>query len=266
VKRALFGLAAALVGLSGGMSGIQGIAHAAGSTPVTCGSTITAPGEYYLAADCGGPGITIAGNNVHLKLNGHTMTGTSTAYGIQVGSEQNVGIEGPGTITQYGTGILIDNSSRVHIWKVNLTDEVTYAIQERNSTNNQLNNNTISLTASGIDVTSGSSDHLTNNSLSQSGMELDYSTNESVTNNDISGSACCGIGMTGSSNNHIDGNTTNNNGLVGIVLTNSTGNELHGNTAYGNGLVDLFDDSPDCDHNNWNGNHFGTTDQPQCIS
>jgi hypothetical protein len=72
--------------------------------------------------------------------------------------------------------------------------------------------------------------------------------------------------VVGSDNNHINGNQTNNNGSYGIkVDAGSDHNHMNGNGAFMNGVFDLSDGAPNCDANNWNGNHFNTADQG-CIS
>ncbi len=79
VKRVSLGIL-----LAGVLSAIAGVARAADGppTPVTCGSAISASGQYVLAGDCNGPGITITASDVHLKLMGHTMTGLPSSEGI----------------------------------------------------------------------------------------------------------------------------------------------------------------------------------------
>ena len=78
---------------------------AGGSTGLTCGSIITAPGDYFLIGDCVGGGITIAASKVHLKLDGHTMDGAgASTVGILANDVSKLHIEGPGTITRYDVG------------------------------------------------------------------------------------------------------------------------------------------------------------------
>ena len=90
--------------------------HAAGpgrAVPVTCGDTISAPGNYVLAGDCSGQGILITASDVVLRLQGHTMTGPGALFepfvdGIDVGgypNSTNVQIVGPGTIQDYWIGV-----------------------------------------------------------------------------------------------------------------------------------------------------------------
>jgi hypothetical protein len=91
-------------------------------TAVTCGSVISAPGQYFLAGDCTGLGITIRASDVHLKLDGHTMNGsTSMTFGLFAFNVSNLHIEGPGTITSYFLGIELDGVSDSHVEQVTST-------------------------------------------------------------------------------------------------------------------------------------------------
>jgi parallel beta-helix repeat protein len=195
-------------------------------TPVTCGSIITAPGEYYLAGDCTGPGITIRASKVHLKLNGHTMDGGPLGRfndGLTVAGASNVHIEGPGTITNYREGIDFSVVSDSHVEQVTSVKNHDAGLVLRDSTNNHVNNSVFSENAAGVALVINSRD------------------------------------------NHLNNNEANDNTFIGIGLNpGSTGNQINGNTALGNGLFDLFDANPDCDDNQWKGNEFDTANMP-CI-
>lgn len=247
MKRILVSITtAALVGL-GGMGALHGAAHAQGGTPVSCGDTITAPGEYYLASDCAGGspnGITIASSHVHLKLDGHTMSrgdgaGIDACCGLT-----DVRIEGPGVIDGYQDGIDLEDSSNSHVWKVTATDTDRSGFHD-GGTSNQWNDDTATDGGGGFDI-AGVGDHLVN---------------------DVADGNFDGIILEpGASGTHVDASDARDNGPHGIwVVTGAMGNALHGNTAYGN-RIDLEDDNPNCDSNVWAGNHFGTTNQPQCVS
>lgn len=203
---------------------------AAPPTPVTCGSVITAPGQYVLASDCMGPfGIVIAASDVHLKLNGHTMTGSPPFMGpgIEAANAFNVShlhIEGPGTITMFRRGIIFLRVSDSHVEKVTC-----------------LNNLGI-----GLDLADGTTNTHANNNISSM--------------NSVAGVR----GAVNSSDNHLDNNQAINN-PEGIVLQGGATNyHVNGNIALGNG-VDLEDGNANCDDNKWNGNRFNTADQPSCI-
>ena len=67
------------------MSALE-VAAAGSGTPITCPATISAPGKYFLAADCSGSGIAITSSNVTLNLKRHTMDGFGSGVGIGVGA------------------------------------------------------------------------------------------------------------------------------------------------------------------------------------
>jgi parallel beta-helix repeat protein len=217
---------ALLILLTGLLAAVSaGRAMAAPPTPVTCGSVITAPGQYVLAGDCTGAGITITASDVHLKLDGHTMTSVSSFFdGLVAGNVSHVHIQGPGTIRFYRSGIVFGGVSDSHV------EQVT-------SVNNQ-NDGFVLFNVANI--------HVNNSVFSMNGRGgLVFSEN--------------------STDNHVDNNQTLSNGFIGIQLvTGSTSNHVNGNTALGNGVNDLEDDNPNCDNNKWNGNRFNTASQP-CI-
>lgn len=197
-------------------------------TPVTCGSVITAPGEYYLASDCAGQGITISASNVYLKLNGHTMDGGPGGFiGLDVlpagPSVSQVHIEGPGTITHYQYGIVFDLVSDSHVEQVTSVGNQLFGfLLLQMSTNNHVNNSVFSGNGAGLRLGSGCTD------------------------------------------NHVNNNEADSNDFGISVSVRSTSNQINGNTALGNRIFDLDDDNPGCDDNRWKGNKFVTANQP-CI-
>jgi hypothetical protein len=194
-------------------------------TPVTCGDTITAPGQYFLAGDCGPLGITIAASDVHLKLDGHTMTGSMFGgSGLSVVTVSHVHIEGPGTIRSYAFGIDFNVVSDSHVEQVMSVNNLFDGFIIRNVTNIHVNNSVFSMNGQ---------------------IGLFFSNN-------------C-------TDNHVDNNQTLGNSSIGILLNPGvTSNHVNGNTALGNGGFDLEDGNANCDDNKWNGNRFNTASQP-CI-
>jgi hypothetical protein len=217
-----------LILLTGLLTAVSvGPAMAAPPTQVTCGSPITAPGQYVLVADCMGAGITITASDVHLKLNGHTMTGTGGSDGIDAPNVSHVYIEGPGTIKMFFIGILFTRVSDSHIEQVTVINNSQFGLfLSQQTTNTHVNNNVVSM-------------------------------------NGIGGI----FGDQGTSDNHLNNNQVINNGAPGLgIFLNPTATNYHvnGNTALGH-AVDLGDNNPNCDDNKWNGNTFVTTNQPSCI-
>ena len=215
-----------LILLTGLLAAVSaGRAMAAPPTPVTCGSMITAPGQYVLAGDCTGNGITITASDVHLKLDGHTMTSNSPFFnGLFAVNVSHVHIQGPGTIRFYQFGIEFGGVSDSHVEQVMSVNNQFDGFFLANVTNIHVNNSVFSMNRQ---------------------IGLFFSNN--------------------STDNHVDNNQTLGNGAFGIQLfTGSTSNHVNGNTALGNGVNDLEDDNANCDDNKWNGNRFNTASQP-CI-
>jgi hypothetical protein len=242
--------------LSAGVA--AGPAGAAAPTAVTCGSAISAPGDYYLASDCTGPGITITASDVRLRLNGHTMTGEGLVppappdFGLSASAVSRLDIEGPGTITDYVFGIEFDGVANSQV------------VQVSSSANGGDN----------VSVHSSSDVRFTDDVASDSHMTVGFGggpDNSNIYYDHVTASnnKSVGIGV-GGTGIHIDGSTFDGNGGPGI-LTNATNSYFDGNTALGNAAsapppfnYDVIDGNPGCDNNNWHGNRFGTANQ-SCI-
>jgi hypothetical protein len=181
--------------------------------PVTCGQTIIAPGQYVLAGDCGPLGITIAASDVHLKLDGHTMTGSSFLDGLVVLNVSHLHIEGPGTIRSYDVGIDFNGVSDSHV------EQVT-------SVNNQRD---------GFGIDNVTNIHVNNSVFSMNGrVGLLFATNctdNHVNNNQTVGNGSIGIQLN-SGSNHVNGNTALGNGQFDLYDGNANcdDNKWNGNT------------------------------------
>jgi parallel beta-helix repeat protein len=246
-------------------------AQAAGPKPVTCGDTIKRHGDYVLAGDCIGVGITITASGVHLNLDGHTVDGSrGPGSGILISGASHVYVEGPGTITNFIDGVRIEGGGKNRIKGVSTTSNVN-GITVWNATGVHLDANDASYNdAFGILIHGGGKHRLSHNQASfngPGGIRLEGSSDNHITGNQADVNHSTGISADSSStDNHIDHNQTNAN-FYGIELqAGSTGNHVDGNTSFGNVPPgDLVDDNPDCDSNRWNGNHFDNANQP-CIS
>jgi parallel beta-helix repeat protein len=179
------------------------------------------PGQYVLAGDCMGAGITIMASDVHLKLNRHTMIGAPafSSPGIHVFKVSHVHIEGPGTITSFNDGIFLSQVSDSHVEQVTCLSNSAVGLELFTQvTNTHVNNNVFSMNHFGL------------------------------------------LGQF-SSDNHLDNNQAINNAGGIYLLSGATNFHVNGNTALGNSANDLEDDNPNCDDNKWNGNRFLTASQ-----
>jgi len=226
-----------------------GPASAAPSTAVTCGSTITAPGEYFLAGDCAGAGITITASDVHLMLEGHIMTGAALDVGITATGVSNVHIEGPGTITNYSFGVALSSVSQSLVEEVTATANLEDGFNQFQGSDNRYDR----LTAAD----------------DQRGIVLEATSNNDVLRSTTNGNSV-GINLVNvGRGNKIVANEASGNGNAGIsvgpVSPGADRNQFHGNTALGNVGFDLLDLNVGCDGNNWAGNRFESANQ-SCIS
>lgn len=90
-----------------------------------CGTTIMA--DLVLTQDlvCRGNGLIVGADGIEIRLNGHSITGPSRGpplRGITIVQRTDVEIEGPGTVTNFRTGILISNSREIELERVTVTN------------------------------------------------------------------------------------------------------------------------------------------------
>jgi parallel beta-helix repeat protein len=224
---------------------LSNVGHANPPTAITtCGFEIRTPGHYYLATDltCPDWGITIRTNDVSLRLDGHTLQGSSGGNGITVAAATNIVISGPGTVTGFGQGVALVFTQFATVIGVTATGNSFHGFVGSFASNNVLRVNEATLNGNGISLAFGTENMIVANRLINNGGGIDLSFSDS---------------------NKIYANTANSNGR-GITLLTSTKNEILGNTAVDNTISDMFDLASDCDDNLWRGNRFNTANQP-CI-
>lgn len=263
------------------------------ATAVTCGSTISAPGNYFLSGNCAGAGITITASKVTLDLKRHTMTGLGSGDGISASNVSRVNIIGPGTITNFEEGVifiqirncLVENvtvignlsgitfgdSSGSRIRKNRANDNADQGISLFGSTDNEIEENEANRNGDGIFLKGSSGNGIGENEANNNGSNgilLDDSNDNEVEENETNGNQS-GIALASSNRNEIKENEANENSFIGIGLFTflfgpSVDNEIEENTALNNTSNDLFDENLDCDNNEWEDNRFNTANQP-CI-
>ncbi len=135
---------------------------------IQCGDTITT--DTTLDADlgpCSFYGLVLAarGGSLTLNLNGHTITGSGTGYGL-LGPSGNITVKGPGTITKFGVGIAVDGSAML-IYNVVLTDNDTGVWTTRYGGGRLLNNLIIGKNqqSTGVAIMAGSNMYIYQNKI-----------------------------------------------------------------------------------------------------
>jgi parallel beta-helix repeat protein len=270
-----------MVGLVGGAAALGCFGAyapaAAADTAVTCGATISAPGNYFLAANCSGPGITINASDVNLTLANHTMTGTGSGAGVLVddsaGAIARVTITGRGTITNYDSGVQLGNggggvsASRVSQLTAKNSNR---AIHLFGASGNTIAGNTTNFNTAGIDLFQASGNTIaanTANNNSNRGISLFEASGNTIAANTANNNLDVGIRLfLGATGNTIQDNTTNRNDAYGIRLDSTAAtNTINHNTALNNTTDDLFDGNTGCDSNTWTANTFHTASPTSCI-
>jgi copper-binding protein NosD len=188
------------------------------STTLTCGATVTA--SVTLADDltnCPGRGLTIGAANVTVNLNGHTIDGQGSYYGVYVGSAGDT-VEN-GTIHSFSVGVQLngDGSKAVNLRITNVEDGLDVA-----DSHHVVSSNAIFDTAGfGINGGGASNQYL---------------------NNTVQGAAVQGIRL-GGANATLTGNRVLSSGTEGIQV-DGDGAKLTGNVANGNGGDGIVVTSP----------------------
>ena len=255
-------------------------------TQSTCPVMITQSGEYSLGTDVGPctsgvDGIDIMASNVTLHLNGHTISGTAisgtcnSSIGIHVMGTSSltpltmVRVLGTGTITNFATGFLAENSAGSFVKFVTVTancPSLSLGFDIKASSSQwKLEGNVVREpgdSSAGIVLAIGANDcDLVRNNVNDTiSVNSDNNTIVNNTGNDNAG----GIGILGS-NNKIHANITNNNSNFGILLASgASGNSISGNTSLNNTPYDMEDDNTNCGTNKWRGNKFNIPNM-SCI-
>lgn len=185
---------------------------------LTCGSTVTT--SVTLANDltnCPGRGLTIGAANVTVNLNGHTIDGQGSFYGVYVGSASDT-VEN-GTIHNFSIGVQLfgDGSKAENLRISNVEDGLDVA-----DSHHVVSGNTIFGTA-GFGINGGSA-------------------NNQYLNNTVQGAALQGIRL-GGANATVSGNKVLSSGTEGIQV-DGDGAKLTGNVSNGNGSDGILVTSP----------------------
>jgi parallel beta-helix repeat protein len=264
--------------------------NAAAPIAINSCTDITTSGNYKLIADLTSSSncISIRASNVDLRLNGHTITGPATNtrwWGILVDAQTNVNIKGPGVITNFAFGVILDGTDSSEVTDVTATHNfhgfaVVRDFLNPDDLNNFAEENSFKRNTASGNVSRGFFlDGAINNSFlnnvasnNEVGFHLGVGMGNHVKGNTINENSLLGLRTVpptstgGTSTAHtIENNTANGNRLFGILLDNgSTGNNVNGNTAQGASFFDLADNNSGCDNNIWTNNVFNTANAT-CI-
>jgi parallel beta-helix repeat protein len=235
----MFGSMALFAGLALSLPAVQ---PAAAATEINaCPFVITAPGQYRVANDLvsalPGPCITIAASDVHLNLNGHTITGPTNCLApvidstaIAVGAVENVhinnGTVGPG----FFDGIRLAGTTNSHVNAMLVTRNCVTGFLLTNAMNNRFRSITVELTqnppivCAGYRLVNSHGNVVTSNEVVRNGevpfinpaFELNGSNSNTIQSSLLSDNHGGVRLLGGSDSNVLRGNTVTNNRGHGI--------------------------------------------------
>lgn len=240
----------------------------AAATDDLCGSSISS--DLRLAEDlsCVGDGLIVAADGITIRLNGHTIMGPgpgSDSVGIRIAGRDGVSVFGPGFITNFRTGVLIEGSSEdIVVKRISAVENglpvvpptatpisPNDGIHVRMSSNVVLEKNLVMRNGDdGINIHMSTGVWVVKNEVNDNGhdgIRLDLADGNVITRNFVvshdqifgGNPVGCGIELFGSSDNEIEKNrlVANTNGirLRNISTSASTGNEVEENTVDGTG-------------------------------
>jgi parallel beta-helix repeat protein len=241
-------------------------AHAAGLTEVTsCGTIITSPGSYELAADlgpCPGDGIDIETSGVTLDLLNHTIKGpgaASTFAGIAVPGAATTSVTitsstGGASVTAFGVGIDVSGTSTWGVVVSNLSasrDGDGIDIINAPKVPQVANVTASSEVGTGILVSVATGATITNSTADsdQTGIDVETSLGTIVTGNTVQGNSY-GI--------------VNSPATVGVAVTAGEATIALDNVATRSSILDINEEAAGCIADIWLANTFATASQT-CV-
>jgi len=233
-----------------------------------CGSSISSDLELDADLSCPTDGLVIAANGITIKLNGHVIMGPgsgSESVGLRIAGRSDVSVLGPGTITGFRTGVLVESSEDIVVKRISAVENglpvippVAFPVSRHDgihvtmSSNVDLEKNLVKGNADdGINVHMSTGVRVVKNEVNDNGhdgIRLDLADGNIIARNLVvshdqifSGTPVgCGIELFGSKDNEIEENrlVANTNGIrlrINGTSLASTGNEVEENMVDGTG-------------------------------
>ncbi len=196
------------------------------STSLSCGQVIKQSVKLTANLDCKTDGLIVGADGITIDLNGFTLSGPgekSSKVGIMFADNDDVTVQGPGTIKSFQAGALFSGGEDNKISRVTFTDN-EIAVFETGSKNVVIEDNLLFGNSIGVAAHSSSGSKLTTNlfkSNDLAGVTLVNSASNELSMNTIQGSVN-GIFLDGqSTKNIIDSNNVLQN--RGVDLNNGNG-------------------------------------------
>ena len=245
----------------------------AAATDDLCGSSISSDLKLDDDLSCVGDGLIVAADGITIRLNGHTILGPgpgSDSVGIRIAGRNDVSVFGPGVITSFRTGVLVESSDDIVVKRITATENglpvippVAFPVSPRDGIHVTMSSGVVvekNLVKGngddGINVHMSTGVWVVKNVVDDNGhdgIRLDLADGNVIARNfvvshdqvfqlgtrPVPTPVGCGIELFGSKNNKIEGNRllANTNGIrLRINGTSaSTGNEVEENTVDGTG-------------------------------
>ena len=138
------------------------------ATNAACGQVISGLVNLTANLDCSGDGLIIGGDNTVVNMNGYSIAGPgpdSSKVGIMVPNNDNVVINGPGSISNFQAGVLVTGANGMKMSSL-ILDSNQIGVFMTGSENTEIQQNIVKENSLGVATHSSSGAKLTSNLMS----------------------------------------------------------------------------------------------------
>jgi parallel beta-helix repeat protein len=138
------------------------------ATNAACGQVVSGLVNLTANLDCSGDGLIIGGDNTVVNMNGYSITGPgpdSSKVGIMVPNNDNVVINGPGSISNFQAGVLVTGANGMKMSSL-ILDGNQIGVFMTGSENTEIQQNIVKQNSLGVATHSSSGAKLTSNLMS----------------------------------------------------------------------------------------------------
>lgn len=138
------------------------------ATNAACGQVVSGLVNLTANLDCSGDGLIIGGDNTVVNMNGYSITGPgpdSSKVGIMVPNNDNVVINGPGSISNFQAGVLVTGANGMKMSSL-ILDSNQIGVFMTGSENTDIQQNIVKENSLGVATHSSSGAKLTSNLMS----------------------------------------------------------------------------------------------------
>jgi parallel beta-helix repeat protein len=138
------------------------------ATNAACGQVVSGLVNLTANLDCSGDGLIIGGDNTVVNMNGYSITGPgpdSSKVGIMVPNNDNVVINGPGSISNFQAGVLVTGANGMKMSSL-ILDSNQIGVFMTGSENTDIQQNIVKENSLGVATHSSTGAKLTSNLMS----------------------------------------------------------------------------------------------------